>query len=586
MHATSFYFGPTSSKTRETFGWFHPAEESSFRGVGVVLCNPIGDDDIRAHRTLRHLAERLSKLGFAVLRFDFRGTGDSMGSEGDPDRVNCWFEDIESAILELRARSGIEKVTLIGLRLGATLAALSAERLGDIDSLVLWGGCTDGKEFVSKITQQHRMHAMLSPESFALERDNKFVKAAEGREALGFFLSDAVSDEICRLSLLNMQSCTVGRALVIGEKRPSSPIHLKFRLLGVEADYLPGAPMGFMTTPPHVTQLPVEQIAQIVEWIDARYSDKRGPISKAVKSPAARDLYDVTPRSEHPVFIGKETPLFGILNTGSSNTLPAIIMLNAGTVHRVGPHRSYVRMARAWADLGFSVLRLDLSGVGDSKAESGTDENLCYPKRTIADIQDAMDFLENRLKAKRFIVAGLCSGADNAFHAGLLDPRIVGTVMMNPLTFRILDQHVVEGGYRKQQWQSAIFNRQKWSRLIRGKMELAPFFRGIIDDIVGKLRRAFKAKKTKAERSPVTRGVPDSLEWMANKGVKTLLVATVGDPGVKFADTNFSEKMKALELVSGFRRINFSGTDHTFTSLTAQNLVLQSITDHLIRNHA
>ena len=53
------------------FGFFHPAVGVS-RATGVVLCPPVGADLVRAHRALRHLAERLARAGFDVLRFDFR----------------------------------------------------------------------------------------------------------------------------------------------------------------------------------------------------------------------------------------------------------------------------------------------------------------------------------------------------------------------------------------------------------------------------------------------------------------------------------------------------------------------------------
>ncbi|HEY5089012.1 MAG TPA: alpha/beta hydrolase, partial [Polyangia bacterium] len=90
----------------------------------MILCNPIGDDLIRAHRAFRHLAEALANSGFPVLRFDFDGTGDSAGDERDPDRVATWRADIKRAAAELRARSGVQALALVGLKLGATLATL------------------------------------------------------------------------------------------------------------------------------------------------------------------------------------------------------------------------------------------------------------------------------------------------------------------------------------------------------------------------------------------------------------------------------------------------------------------------------
>src|SRR6185312_15536152 len=137
------------------FGWF-PAPRAPARRAGVVICNPIGDDYVRAHRALRHLAERLQRAGFAVLRFDFGGTGDSVG-------------DVGRAIDELRARSGVEEVCVAGLRLGATLAAVAAAERGDVAAVVLWSAYLDGRSYVDETTRLHKMHKMLEPRSFAAE---------------------------------------------------------------------------------------------------------------------------------------------------------------------------------------------------------------------------------------------------------------------------------------------------------------------------------------------------------------------------------------------------------------------------------
>src|SRR5947207_597585 len=105
------------------FGWYHPPAGQRRTG-GIVICNPLGDDLCRAHRPLRHLAERLAAGGFPVLRFDYRGTGDSAGDEREPARVAGWLGDIARAVEELRARAGVSRVSLVGLRAGATLAAV------------------------------------------------------------------------------------------------------------------------------------------------------------------------------------------------------------------------------------------------------------------------------------------------------------------------------------------------------------------------------------------------------------------------------------------------------------------------------
>jgi len=46
---------------------------------------------------------------------------------------------------------------------------------------------------------------------------------------------------------------------------------------------------------------------------------------------------------------------------------PAVLLWNVGLNHRVGPFRVFVELARRLAEAGFTVLRLDLSGLGDSE---------------------------------------------------------------------------------------------------------------------------------------------------------------------------------------------------------------------------
>jgi alpha-beta hydrolase superfamily lysophospholipase len=83
---------------RSLFGFYHPPRAGAWRGVGVVLCNPIGTDQTRSDRTYRHLAEQLAAAGFACLRFDLFATGDSGGGELEAGYVGAWLDDIERGL--------------------------------------------------------------------------------------------------------------------------------------------------------------------------------------------------------------------------------------------------------------------------------------------------------------------------------------------------------------------------------------------------------------------------------------------------------------------------------------------------------
>src|SRR5437867_9038548 len=174
--ATPIQFGDLVSPL---FGWYH-SPAGARRAGGIVLCNPIGDDLCRAHRPLRHLAERLAAAGFPVLRFDYRGTGDAAGDERASALVAGWLNDLGAAADELRARGGIARVTLVGLRAGATLAAVVAAARADIDGVVAWSGYPTGGAFVDDVTRLDRLHRKLEPDAFS-----GGPLAPGGEEALG-----------------------------------------------------------------------------------------------------------------------------------------------------------------------------------------------------------------------------------------------------------------------------------------------------------------------------------------------------------------------------------------------------------------
>src|SRR5215831_1771331 len=62
------------------FGWLYEplAPLSENVKTGIVLCGPLGHEALWLHQTMRSLTDRLAARGFAVLRFDYAGTGDSI----------------------------------------------------------------------------------------------------------------------------------------------------------------------------------------------------------------------------------------------------------------------------------------------------------------------------------------------------------------------------------------------------------------------------------------------------------------------------------------------------------------------------
>jgi pimeloyl-ACP methyl ester carboxylesterase len=136
--------------------------------------------------------------------------------------------------------------------------------------------------------------------------------------------------------------------------------------------------------------------------------------------------------SEQALLLGNRNALVGIIARPSSpppNEMPAVVILNTGIVHRVGHHRMYVSLSRKLARAGHVVLRFDLSGIGDSEQRH---DKLSPIESSLADIKEALDFLAASRQASRFVLIGLCSGADHAVLYGPTDPRVAGLVLMDP----------------------------------------------------------------------------------------------------------------------------------------------------------
>jgi len=544
------------------FGWYHPPAGARRTG-GIVICNPIGDDLVRAHRPLRHLAQRLSAAGFAVLRFDYRGTGDSAGDESEPARVPGWLSDIASAADELRARAGVTRVTLVGLRAGAVLAAAAAGRQ-DVDAVVLWSGYPSGGAFVDDAVRTHRMHRKLEPHSFS-----GGPPVPGGEEALGFFLSD---ETMTALRAIELSALPVRRALVVA----ADPEAVAAALPAAEQRQVPGD--RFLIVPPHQGGLPEEALAAIGRWVEELYPERAAGVI-----PPARPARVAPLAGEEPHPIPGARPLFGILNrpVAPRAGLPAVVLLNAGCVPRMGPHRQYVPLARQWAGLGFSVLRLDLSGIGDSPVAAGGEENLTYPPGGLEDVEQALSWLSHETGAQRFVLVGLCSGADIAFSAAAHDPRVSGIVMMNPRTFCVHDLGMVESFKGARWYQDSMKRKDSWLKLLRGEVDLVRVARAVAPKAARMIGRKMRRLVAHGE----DHSVPAQLRALCERGLDVFLVVAPHDPGIDYVDANFASGMRALGMVPGFERATIDGTDHTFTALWAQRRVAELITEHLVARH-
>ena len=134
----------------QLFGILHRPASAQARSQGFVFCHPCFEEKLWAHRVYVGMARELVERGYPVLRFDYMGHGDSDG-DFEQATVATRLADIGSAVQTLRNETGVAQVGLLGLRFGATLAAVSASSIPGISRLVLWDPVVDGAAYMQEV---------------------------------------------------------------------------------------------------------------------------------------------------------------------------------------------------------------------------------------------------------------------------------------------------------------------------------------------------------------------------------------------------------------------------------------------------
>lgn len=444
------YFGPGG----ELFGLFHPGLERAVatnRVSGVLLCPPLGQDQIRCHRLYRQLAYALAADGVPTLRFDYYGTGDSAGAGGDVDWERC-MADVVTAASELRMRSGVDRVVAFGARLGGTLAmaATSTARFADI---VAWDPVLDGGAHAAQLDA---MQAELGRDSRRFTRPRAAADTAA--QWLGFSISDRLRQQITALrfalpasALLVLDSLAPASSQKWGQKwgQFAAPqVTVRQLELPTPWDELPRLEIAILSHP--LIQLVIERL-------------RAGPAAAA----RAVGVTPVNPAAgafaERALRFGRAMHLVGIAGLPESTKAAAenvgVIVLNAGLVHRIGPFRLHVDMTRRLNASGYPTLRFDMSTIGDSAASG---ESQSRRQQIHADVTDAISLLGEQARCSRFVVIGLCSGAQNAHQVACSVSSIVGAVFLDGYAYRTFGHHL-------RNYLPRLLQAKLWKRVFTGR---------------------------------------------------------------------------------------------------------------------
>ncbi len=584
----AMYIGPLD---RRLFAWMHPAVGVE-RDCAVVLCEPFGQEATGVYRGFRYWATGLAEAGFPTVRFDYHGIGDSSGVYDEPARLRGWIASVGDAIAFARANSGAKHVALIGAGVGAALALAAATERADVDAMILWAALPSGKAYLREGRAFTRLMAPGGEDTLP-----------NGAEQIGGFVlsGDTVAD-LSTFDPLAGNAKLDAQVLVIPREESARDASFVERLtvIGATVDREVIGGYSDMLLDAHQALVPHDVIDRSAGWLRERFGkrvtgERRGlrvsGDDRSLSLPAASPGIDSI--VESPVYFGADSHLFGIVARpkGKARKQTGIVVVNSGSVARVGPNRLYVLLAREWAALGYTVLRMDLGGIGDSRSPDGGQENHPYPKFALADIEEGVAALRSCGIERVVIGGGLCSGAHASFHAGLSIQDVDGLIMINPIVFYwkptdSLDvaswMNYVESRHYKlsaRRWKS-------WARLLRGEVDVSYIARigvtraqELIRAKQASLLRRFRDDSHEPEHAA------RDLERLAKQGTDVLLIFSTGEPGLDFLRVNYARELKRLEKHAAFTLHELENANHTFTALGARRRAAVLMTEHLLARH-
>ena len=553
-------------------GFFHAGTGP----VGIVLCAPWGFEDLIMRKSWRLLAEAVAAAGFPCLRFDYPGTGNSLGAMTDIVDIAQWTQSIGAAADFLRAYSGVKRFVFIGQSLGAALAVEAARQRNDVVGLIALAPVIKGRTYVRELLATSKLVA----DKIGITVE---LAASEALSVLGFTLSKRLVESLKAIDLMAGATPGVADAIVFdqADRKAGAELSEYFKRNGSAARLEIVPPYHLMISDATIIQPLPADAARIVAALTALYP----PSAPAM--PARVPLLPATLRAEtfreEPMRFGPQAGLHGTICHPAKlgPGLPVVLFLNRGLNPQIGWRRVSVDHARALAAAGFASLRMDATGLGESADVPGRDASLIYADVMLADVRAAVDALVVR-GYQRIMLVGICSGAYMALSAAQADPRVTDLVAVNPQRLvwnpRERPEQVIRYGLRSMDdYLGDVRSRHAIRKLIQSRKRIVPAFRFLVRrNLAGGIARLTAGLQSRLLPRSMPARVNHLFSTFAARGTRVSLVYSVNDPGLRELRTYFGAFGRALRF-PGTRVSILPDADHNLTTSQASAWLLDHI---------
>jgi alpha-beta hydrolase superfamily lysophospholipase len=601
--AQALYF---YSAGKTLFGWLHRPTRGPVADLGLVICKPFGYEATCSHRSVRAFAEAAADLGVPTLRFDYLGTGDSADIEPQADQLEVWSRDVLAAISELQRSTGVRRVCLLGIRLGALLATLASRQCRAVDSVILIGPIVSGPRHLREL-RTTRLAASLkagpTTPSGNPSVDTRVANSAS-LDVSGFPMSAATVAALSQIDLASLTTPPARQTLIIdGDSQPSGRAwaeSLSASAGGTKYLALPGLIEMVMRSPLRAA-VPLAMVAAMRDWLHQLLtvsspppaaSAAAWPYTAAVNStttvltlPGGGDAQHSS-ITERPVFIASRAMLFGIVTEPrrGERRRRGVVLLNTGADYHIGANGMHVSLARRWARHGYVVLRLDLGGLGDSGTGVDCPDDDVFPPTAVEEIQNAIDFLRSRYGVAHMTIGGVCSGAYHALRAAAAKLPINQILMINPQNYfwkkgmRIDELQLAEVVRNPTVYLHHVFSLRAWKKLLTGEVSILKVVNVYVTRSLLAIESTFR-ELARRMRFRLPRDLGSELEEIGARGIRMVFVFARGEPGLGLLKLQGGSSIRRL--ADRCRIHIISDGDHIFSQRDHRKVMEDLLTNEL-----
>jgi pimeloyl-ACP methyl ester carboxylesterase len=499
-------------------------------GRGVVICDSLFEEKFFSERANVNLARRLAESGLAVLMFDYRGYGNSVGESEEVDPAGL-LRSAQDACDFLRG-AGCGRLVLVGVRWGAAVAEQAARSRDDVEALFLVQPLASWRKALLQALRANVAGQYSVFKKVVMTRDEIIKELTGGGDCVragyrmnnvdGYIISRAFYEQSEGMKLpgaVPPRAPAVVFEIREGdacEDRESAELVAAWRGMGASCEHVVVAGDNrfwfnnriFTSVVPNLYREIEDRLKALPAAPAAAGAPRDGLMRESIVHGGVRETaLDFASSS------GK--PLFGVLyepEKGGTAEL-GFVFTHGGLIGMNGAFRFNTRAARRLAGEGIRSLCFDPHGMGRSIDGIGNiDQRQLFRKIQSGlfadDVERAVAFFRSRTGDRRVTLFGVCGGAITSCLAYGRSRGIDTAVLLSiPIMLSGLSHEEIRmsDGYALFYlglYARKIFNPKAWWRLITFQSEYGMIGKSLsvgLGGVVRRLRRrAAPARSTSA----------------------------------------------------------------------------------------